>query len=253
MTDGRVLLYSIAGFAGGLYLFFKGFGWLKLKRLIENMPTSKVRSLAMGLVEVYGSVKPYDKTLISPLLKRKCFYYNYSVQEMRGSGKNAHWVTLKKETDMVHFNLEDSTGKVLVDPKGAKFDVETDFRFESGFGKDPPALIRDFLKRSNLSFETFLGINKKMKYTETLVEPNDKLYVLGTAGDNPFVDEATAQKGVEDIMIQKGRNEKIYYISDKSEKDIVGRLKWRSLGGIIGGALLSVSCLISIILYLGIF
>lgn len=250
MSDGRVLIYSIAGFCGGLYLFFKGFGWLKLKRLIENMPTSKVRSLAMGLVEVYGCAVQQEKILISPLLNKKCFYYDYKVQEQRGSGKNTRWVNLRQGTDMVPFYLKDDTGKVLVDPKGAKLDIKPDFEFNSSLGRDPPAVVKDFLKRNNLSFEGFLGINKTMRYIETLVEPNDKLYILGTAGDNPFVEDTTAQKGVEDIMIQKGKNEKIYYISDKSEKDIVGSLKWKSLGGIFGGALLSISCLIIILLYL---
>jgi hypothetical protein len=58
---------------------------------------------------------------------------------------------------------------------------------------------------------------------------------MGTAGDNPFVDELTAKNSVDDVMIQKGKNDKFYYISDKPEKDIVSSLRWKSLGGIFGG------------------
>lgn len=254
MSDGRVLIYSIAGFCGGIFLFFKGFGWLRFKRLIENMPTSKIRSLAMGLAEVYGEVVPYEgKLLKSPMLDRDCVYYSYSIREERGSGKNRHWVTLKSGTDMVHFCLKDDTGKVLVDPEGAKVNFKKDLDVLSSFGRDPPEVVKNAINRMSLSYETFLGINKTMKYEEIVIGPNDKLYILGTAGDNPFVEDTTAQKGVEDIMIRKGRNEKIYYISDKGEKDIVSSLKWKFIGGIFGGALLSISCLISIILYLGIF
>ena len=75
------------------------------------------------------------------------------------------------------------------------------------------------------------------------------MYILGTAGDNPFVEEATGKRNVDDIMIQKG-NEKIYYLSDKSEKGLVSGLAWKAFGGIFGGAALSVVCLLIILFYL---
>ena len=61
MPDERILIYSAIGFVAGLVFFLKGFGWLKRKRLIENIPTSTIRSLAMGLVEIYGAVVPAKK------------------------------------------------------------------------------------------------------------------------------------------------------------------------------------------------
>lgn len=253
-SDSDPLIYAVVGFFGGLYLFYKGFSWFRLKRLIENIPTSKIRSLAMGLVEIYGSVVPYEKKLLkSPLLGKDCVYYSYAVKEERGSGKNRHWVTLKSGTDMVHFKVKDGTGEVLVDSKGANIEIPYDFTFSSGMGRDPPAIVKAYLKNNRLSFETFLGINKTMRYEEKLIEPSDKLYILGTAGDNPFVEEATAKKNEEDIMIQKGGNNDVYYISDRGEKDILSGLKWKSIGGIIGGALLSVICLAIILLYFGLF
>ena len=39
----------------GLLIFFKSLKNLKMKRLFENLPTSKMRSLSMGLVEFYLS------------------------------------------------------------------------------------------------------------------------------------------------------------------------------------------------------
>lgn len=249
---GDLFYVCIVAFLGGLFLFVKGFFWLKQKKLIENTPTSKIRSLAMGLVEIFGKViSEKNKLLTSPLTNHDCVYYNYLIEEKRGSGKSSHWATIKKEEKGINFYLMDETGKVLVDPTGAKIDIPQDFFFSSHLGKDPPESIRQFLKKNNLSFETFLGINKTMRYTEYFIAPNDKLYIMGAAGDNPFVEEATAQQGVEDIMIQKERG-KIYYISDKPEEKILKSLKWKVIGGVFGGAILSVVCLLIILAYLGV-
>ena len=40
----------------GLYLFYNSLKNLKKKRLFENIPTSKMRSVAMGLVELKGKI-----------------------------------------------------------------------------------------------------------------------------------------------------------------------------------------------------
>jgi len=252
MASGDLFFWSIAGFGGGIFLFFRGLLWLKQKRLIENLPTSKIRSLAMGLVEIFGEVVPAEKRILkSPFSNRDCVYYRYKIEEYRSSGKSGHWATVKKDENSVHFYLKDCTGMVLVDPTGAKMDIPKDNAFSSGLGKDPPEQVKKFLKSQGLSFEGFLlGINKKMRYTEHFIEPGDKLYILGTAKDNPFMEEATAKHGMEDVMIGKGEHEKIYYISDRQEKDLLKKLNFKVMGGVFGGALLTVGCLVVILLNL---
>ena len=79
-----------------------------------------------------------------------------------------------------------------------------------------------------------------MRYTERYISPNDELYIMGTAGDNPFFKESSAKTGVEDIMIQKGQSEKFYYISTDPEKKILSSLKWKVGIGLFGGAILFV-------------
>lgn len=231
----------------GVLFFWGGFRTLKKKRLIENTPTSKIRSLAMGLVEIYGTVIPKKKTLTSPLTSKDCVYYDYKVQEYRKRGKRSSWVTIRSGTDMTPFELKDETSSVLVDPIGAEVSIPEDFTFESGLlRKDPPNNIKDFLRKNNLTYEGLLGINKQMRFAESYITQKDKLFILGTAGDNPNVKEATSKKNVEDIMIQKGSNN-IYFISDKQEKEVLKKLSLMSVGGIILGSvfiLISISTLI---------
>ncbi len=55
---------------------------------------------------------------------------------------------------------------------------------------------------------------------------------------------------MEDVMIQKGRHEKIYYISDRHEKGVLKKLRFKIMGGIFGGAVLTVGSLAVILIYL---
>ncbi|MDD5086676.1 MAG: hypothetical protein PHV16_02895, partial [Candidatus Nanoarchaeia archaeon] len=65
--------WTLGFFAAGVFLFWEGIKTLKHKRLIENIPTSKIRSLAMGLVEIYGEVVPaYKEVLKSPFSNKDC-------------------------------------------------------------------------------------------------------------------------------------------------------------------------------------
>src|SRR5438132_9679239 len=102
-----------------------------------------------------------------------------------------------------------------------------------------------------MSFEGFLGMNKKMRYREYYLAPGDNVFILGTAGDNPFVKPAEAKIETENILIQKGDTGQDYYISDRSKKDVVEEFRNKMILGIYGGGLLSIACLASILIYFG--
>lgn len=229
------------------------FGWaiisFRKKRLIENIPTSKIRSIAMGLVEIYGEVVPEeDNILKSPFTQSDCVYYKYKIEELQSTGKSVHWHTIRKGWNYCYFYLKDDTGRVLVDPMDAIIDIPVDNMFKSGLGKDPSDIVKQFLKTENVAFEgSLLGFNKTMRYTEFFIAPKDKLYIMGTATDNPFVKDASAMKGVEDVMIKKGKHEKFYYISDKPEHMILNHLRRIVACGFVFGSLLIILGLILLI------
>lgn len=251
MNDPRILIISIIFLIVGVFLFFGGFKWLKYRRIIENTPTSKIRSIAMGIVEIFGEALPMEGNILkSPFSNTECVYYKYTVEEYKKRGKSSEWVVIKEGNEMPYFFIKDETGSVIIDPKGAEIEIPVDFEFSSSLGKDPPEQIINFLKANSLNFEGFLGINKKMRYREHLIEPKDKLYVMGTAGDNPFVDEGSSQKNEADIMIQKGND--FYYISDKAEKEVLNSFKWKSVGWLFGGSALIILSLFMIFLFIGI-
>lgn len=248
--DGRIFFYAIVGFFAGLFWFYKGFATLKRKRLIENTPTSKVRSIAMGLVEVYGKVVLYnDKSFAGPFSKKKCVYYKYTIEEYRSSGKSSRWVMIKKEDNAAPFYLQDDTGSVFVDARDAEVDIPSDFEWKSGMGNDPPANVMEFLNSKGIKHDSLFGFNKTMRFKEYIIEPDNMLYIMGTAKDNPYIEEGSAQTNEADIMIGKGKNN-LYYIADKPEKNVLSKMGSDSMTGIYGGAALSIICLIIILAYL---
>jgi hypothetical protein len=242
--DVNSLIFSLFGIFIGSGFFIGGFHILKQKRLIENLPTSKIRSIAMGLVEIYGVVVPKN-LLKTPFTKKDAVYYKYKVEEYRSQGRNSKWVTVDRGETRSHFYLKDKTGSVLIDPTGAQIDIPYDYSFKSSSKKQPPEVIRFLNTRKKRWF------GNPRRYTEYFIAPNDKLYILGTAGDNPFVKEATARHSMHDIMIQNGRP--IYYISDKHEQHVLTSLKWRSFGSIFGGGVLLIGSVGYLLFSLGLF
>ena len=64
--DVRIIVISGVGFFSGIASFVHGLSSFRLKRLIENTPTSKVEAAAVGLVEVRGKAEQFGAVLESP-------------------------------------------------------------------------------------------------------------------------------------------------------------------------------------------
>ncbi|MBW2512410.1 MAG: hypothetical protein JRE01_10345 [Deltaproteobacteria bacterium] len=97
-------------------LFWAGFYFIRLKRRVENTPTSRIRSIAMGLVEVHGRVlRKY--ALVAPMSESPCVYYR--VRKYRKDRRNQWKLSSDINSKHVPFLLDDGTGMVTVDPRSA--------------------------------------------------------------------------------------------------------------------------------------
>lgn len=185
IVDSRGWLWLLAGACAGVYLFYRGFGMLQRKRLIMNTPASKIRSAAMGLVEVSGlATGPY--TLRAPITGLPCYFYRSAAWQWKQQGKNSQWVKVAEESMHVPFYLDDNTGRVLVNPQSAELDIHCDFQeqfsqslFSSGL--EIPGNVSTFLSRNGVPS------GRKIKVEEYCIKPKNALFILGTLATNPGI------------------------------------------------------------------
>jgi hypothetical protein len=222
-----IVFFMLLLFCMGAFVVIMGYRMLGRKRLIENTPTSTIRSIAMGLVELKGKAVAAKETLTAPLSGKKCFRYWWIVEELHHD-KDGHeqWRTVKSGSNAVPFHLQDSTGKVLIDCTAGEIDVPTTYNVGSGIGHDPPKEVQAFLDKEGIKWSGWV-FNKPMRYRESALVPNTQLYLMGEAMDNPEV--SASPEHTENIIVRKGKD-KIMYISTRDEKKITRSL---AIGGVI--------------------
>ena len=124
-----LLIWCAIGVCAGIVLFFYGFSLLQRCRLILEIPFSKIRSASMGMVEISGlATGPY--TMVAPITARPCYYYRTLVWEWKQHGKSKQWVKIAGECMHLPFFVDDNTGRLLIDPRGADLDLHRDFEQE---------------------------------------------------------------------------------------------------------------------------
>ena len=179
-------IMPLLGAAAGVYLFCHGFRLLQRKRLIMNTPSSKIRSAAMGLVEVSGLADgPY--TLKAPITGVPCFYYRTMVWEWKQRDKGSSWVKQADEGLHVPFYLDDGTARILVDPQGAEMDIHRDFQEEFSHSLFSSSLE---IPTNVAAFLTGHGVetSAKVKVEEYCIKPKNALFILGTLATNPGIE-----------------------------------------------------------------
>ena len=176
----------VIGLCAGIYLFFNGFRRLQRRHVILDTPVSKIRSASLGMVKLSGlAVGPY--TVVAPITERPCYYYRSVVWEWKRNGRKNEWVKVAAECMHVPFFLDDNTGKVMVDPRGAELDLHRDFQQEFSDSlftakEEVPPSVRMLLLRHGVC------TTNKIKVEEFCIKPKTSLFVLGTIDENPGIE-----------------------------------------------------------------
>jgi hypothetical protein len=185
----NLAVLSLVAIVGGLYFFFYGFHLLARKRVLLNTPTSRIRSAALGLVEVNGQATG-PHTMSAPITGQQCFLYRTVAWQLRDA-KKQEWEKVADETLHLPFFIDDATGKLLIEPLGADLDLHRDFReeydpsfFSSTFfstSAEVPPRISVFLARHGIT------AGRRLRVEEHAIKPNDALFIAGTLAENPGV------------------------------------------------------------------
>lgn len=253
---------ALVGFGLGTFGFFRGFRHLRNKRLVENIPTSKCRSVAMGLCELSGRAVG-TATIPSFIGQIPSFVTKIEIERYQKSGKSSRWVTVHREQLGIPFYIEDDTGRVKVDPTGAELDIRPDIeRFQARgdgllsalnatfnvdlgkiFGKRDLPAHTPRLPAADLptSFRRFcnsrgVGFRGPMRFTEWNLSPGDPVYVLGTAAEHRSADEPEVR-----VIIRHSPHHRWYFLAEASEKEVLSRLSRNAALFVWGGAALAVA------------
>ena len=188
VRETKYMFMAGGGFALFMILAYFGFRYAKVKRMIENVPTSKTKGASFGTVELKGKVDLIDDhSLQAPLTYSKCVWYRYLVQEKRSSGKNSKWETVSDETNGIRFYCEDNEGTLPVDAS----DAEVITRHKK------------------------VERNGDMRYTEWALKHGDALYALGQATVDPLKPDQ--------LLLNKPKRTDTLILSNFSERDIMIR------------------------------
>ncbi|MEW6765923.1 MAG: GIDE domain-containing protein [Pseudomonadota bacterium] len=158
-------------FLGGLFLL-GGYRFLKLqarRRLMEDTPTSRIRSASQGYVELEGQARLMQGTpILSPLTQTECAWYRFKVEKReQDSDHHTRWVTVRDGVSGELFLLDDGTGECVVDPDHAVVEPVSKRVWYGPFSH--PAL---------LQHGAVVG-RRDYRFTEELIQPGEHVYALG--------------------------------------------------------------------------
>ena len=238
--DGAALVLGLLS-AGSSYFAWNE--WDKYQA-IKNTPRSTVRSIAMGRTELHGTIKA-NKPLRAPLTGSKCVAYTYKIEEHHHDDDGSDWHTVKQGSDQATASLKDDTGTVTVNLNGVSIEQGTTWQEDNSTWDDPPENLEKHLEQLDVDHEGWFGLNKRMRYTETRINQGDQVYLLGTARDNPDVEDGTATNSTDDIIIEEANNQ--FMIATGNESSLRSSKKWTAFGLVALSAVLTISTLTYII------
>ena len=193
-NEGDLIVGAAVGAVMGVVWFFKGFKELKIKRTIENIPTSKINTGSVGTdVEIKGSIfVEKDRVVTAPISGRPCAIYHIEIQVERRRKNNTYWASIDRFYSHEGFYVDDQSGATaLVMPEGARINREgkTDNYYfnSSGLDEVPDKLKKALtinqhkLKKFKFKKSSWL-FSEKYRLLEWCFMPNDEIYVLGHAG-----------------------------------------------------------------------
>ena len=234
----EAFVFLNAGVIGGAVLFAYGFKLNRRKQLLEATPTSTVRSLALGLVEVVGNVKAGGPLLTAPFSRVPSVLFSYRVQERKGSGRNARWVTVARGQSDQSFWLDDGSATILVDPSSAELLLTIRHVYDnSGWNELPPA-VEETLASLGVSTSAWLG-DKRLRCSESAILPDERVYVIGTARERAAA--ANSADNASRLFIGH-QPDQPFIIADRDEAALVSSLRWRIFGLLWGGPILAFAC-----------
>ena len=103
-----------------IYFFYNAARFLNYKRLIVDMPTSRISSAAQGYVELEGTgYLMQGLPIVMPGNQKPCLWYRKIIYEFKNSGKEKVWTKIRDDISDDLFIIKDASGEAVIDPDDA--------------------------------------------------------------------------------------------------------------------------------------
>jgi hypothetical protein len=261
--SGDNTLVFVLFFGIGLVLVYGGFKRWQQMRLIQDTPTEKVRSAAVGRTELSGTAAPIDGvgTIPQPFTGGEALVATYKIEEWEEDhdhdpddhGRDGHWSTIDSGTMYKPFALDDGTGRMRVEPEAdATYEISDEHRnrFLVQPGETPPDEVVEFFERQYDDDDDGLlgGLlgggpgardADKRRYSQQVIPPGEDVYLLGGAEPAGGGSGSNADR----LVLRRDEGSEEFIISDKDEEELVSGYKWAAPALIVVGILLSAAML----------
>lgn len=148
----------------------------KIKRMIRRTELKELSKVRIGeYVKVQGVATPYERTMTSPLQKKKCVGFQVIVGREMVDGYDDSYI---KEERMQNFYLTDGDQKILIVPNKAIIDLGKEDVGSSGLLKNADQNMKEFLKRHQTGSKSF-GFNKSMNFMEGVLKEGEEVTIVG--------------------------------------------------------------------------
>lgn len=184
---------AVMGWGAGVYWFFTGFKDLKARRTIENIPTSRIMTGAVGSdVEIQGQIiVEEDRLVTAPISRASCAFYSIEIQELRRNKNSTYWATVDQYFSDEGFYVDDDSGaNALVLVSGARITrqgSDNQYRASSNQFSALPGPLAESLRlnadklRSFKPEKTSWLFSRDYRFLEWSFQPGENVYVLGFA------------------------------------------------------------------------
>lgn len=194
---------------------------LKHARLIEDTPTSKIRSAAQGFVELEGIARPLDpeNPILSPLSQTPCHWFEFKIMRKVTNGKKTSWRVVQSGRSPAPIILDDNTGQCLLKPGSANLHTTTSNTWY-GTSRHPSQLSIE-RKDSLIQFGNY-------RYSESLIPMNSPLYALGYFKTVRANDDFQKEKAIAEIIREwKTDQEALVERFDRNGDGTVDEQEWK--------------------------
>lgn len=148
-----------------------------------------IRDVKPGKLGVIGTAKKSAK-IIAPFSGTECVFYVYTIEREDSipfldwflrNGPN--WFRIARgSSDSYPIRLQDSTGDLLVFPKGVTINFSARWELESKVNaNDFPERIKAFITENQIKTKGVLG-DYVLRFREYFILPDEQIFVFGTAG-----------------------------------------------------------------------